>query len=242
MKAQLFTPLAVGCVMLSCGAFAGEVVDVADIKITFANPPVAPTTRLPSEVLYPHSVDVTGGAAFRNGYGAFSNIVTGRIAALNVTWADPMRFKTETETRDLLREVLSSSTTRTWGAHIWSWGDVEPSMVATVDHAVGKQGKWLLWCRPTIYWAYQDGNGKWWWGSWTVSDEADLIVRAERLTADEGIKHIFYNIRVIYVFKNTSGATVSGAPSGSRSTRPSVARSPSWLSLNVSRDQAFRYI
>jgi hypothetical protein len=174
--------------MLSCGAFAGEHVNVADIKITFANPPVPPPPdagSLPREALYPPDMDSKEHGPFTNvvavvrtnvvvtwlgskEHGAFTNVVASRISAVTVTWADPKRFKTEKQTEDFLRELLSSTNTQTWTYHIWSYGDGIPSVLAAVEHTAGKQGKWVIWCSPNLYWAYQDQNGKWWWGMWDV--------------------------------------------------------------------------
>ena len=164
MKAKVLIFSAVGCVMVSGCAFAGDPVRAADIKITFAKPPVASAGELPREVLLPKGSDP-------DEHGALTNIVAGRIASLTVTWADPQRFKIERQTQDLLRELLSSTNTQTWSYHVWSFGDAQPSLVATVDHIDGKRGRWLLWCSPSpgLYWAYQDGSGKWWWGQWDLS-------------------------------------------------------------------------
>ena len=137
-----------------------EYVSVPEIKITFAKRRVAPPSGdLPHDAKYPPGFD-------SNVYGALTNIVAGRISALTVTWADSKRFKTEGQTADFLRELLSSTNTQTWTYHVWSYGDGVPSVLATVEHTVGKKGKWLIWSSPNVAWAYQDGSGKWWWGLW----------------------------------------------------------------------------
>jgi hypothetical protein len=160
MKPKLILCLAL---VLSGGLFGcssiAQSVNVADIKITFTNPPVAPLHDLPREVLYPQGFDSIE-------HGAFTNIVAGHIAALTVTWADSKIFKTESQTRDFLRELLSSPNTQTWAYHAWSYLDGYPSIVAIVEHTAGKQGKWIIWSSPNVDWAYQDENGKWWWGMW----------------------------------------------------------------------------
>ncbi len=165
MKPTAVIILAAGCAMAVWRVLAEEQVSVEEIKITFAAPPfVSPTNILPREARFPQGMDAKE-------HGAFTNIVAGRISALNVTWADTNLFKHQTQIQSLLRELLSSTNTQTWTYHVWSFGDAEPSLVATVDHTAGKQGKWLAWCSPSSpgpYWAYQDGNGKWWWGQWNV--------------------------------------------------------------------------
>ena len=154
---------------------AGQPVKVADIEITFADPPVTPPRNLPKEAQCPPDFD-------SKEHGTFTDIVAGRIKALNVTWADPKFFKTQSQTRELLRELLSSTNTYTYNFHIWQWADVTPSVVATVEHTVGNQGKWMVWCdrSPSIYWAYLDGNGKWRWGGWDYKAPRPKSLDTER--------------------------------------------------------------
>jgi hypothetical protein len=150
-------------------------VKVADIEIAFADPPVTPPRNLPKEAQYPPDFD-------SKEHGTFTDIVAGRIKALNVTWADPKFFKTQSQTQELLRELLSSTNTYTYNFHIWQWADDTPSVVATVEHTVGNQGKWMVWCdrSPSIYWAYLDGNGKWRWGGWDYKAPRPKSLDTER--------------------------------------------------------------
>jgi hypothetical protein len=144
--------------LFGCSSIA-QSVNVADIKITFANPPVAPSfDTLPREALsLPHDWIK---------HGAFTNVVAGHIAALNVTWVDSKHFKNEEQTKNFLKELLSSTNTPTGNFHMWSWVDGVPNVTVTVEHTTGKKGRWMIWFSPAIYWAYQDDNGKWWWGMW----------------------------------------------------------------------------
>jgi hypothetical protein len=160
MKPKLILGLAL---VLGGGLFgcsSNEHVSVENIKIAFTTPTVTSPRTLPREALYPQ------GAEDGREYGALTNIVAGHIAALTVTWADPKIFKTENQTRDFLKELLSSTNENNWTFHAWSYVDTEPSMVTVVEHTAGRQGKWLIWCSPNVAWAYQDENGKWWWGLW----------------------------------------------------------------------------
>ena len=161
-KLLLFLALVLSGGLLGCSTTArhhAALVSVPQIKIAFAKRQVAPLVDLPKDVQYPSDMDSYE-------HGALTNIVAGHIAALNVIWADPMRFKTESQTRGFLRELLSSTNELIWTYHAWSYGDIVPSLVATVEHTKGNQGKWIIWNSPNIAWAYQDGNGKWWWGMW----------------------------------------------------------------------------
>jgi hypothetical protein len=152
--------LAVGCIALF-GSILGAVPQTDRIKITFSRPSEAPPPfggGLPRNSSYPPGHD-------SREHGAFANIVAGNISGVKVTWADPERFKTEAETEALLRELLSSPNTTTWAYHAWSQLDGFPSVVATIEHRKGKEGRWVVWC-PGPNWAYQDENGKWWWSTW----------------------------------------------------------------------------
>jgi hypothetical protein len=164
MKPKIIVGFAfvVGGVLFGCSTtdrYHAEPVSVSEIKIAFAKRQVAPPRDLPREALYPPGMD-------SDEHGALINIVADRISALTVTWADPEIFKTQSQTQDFLRELLSSTNTQTWTVHIWSYVDGVPCVVATVEHTNGRQGKWWVWSSPNVAWAYLDGNGKWWWGLW----------------------------------------------------------------------------
>lgn len=163
-----------GYVLLSGGAFAGARVGVADIKITFASTPLAPVADLPKEALYPPGFDSVE-------HGALTNIVAGRISALDVAWTDPKFFKTEKQTQNFLRQLLSITNSQTYAFHIWSYGDGVPSVVATVEHTEGKQGKWWVWFSPSLTCAYLDGGGKWWWGMWPKSVPTPFVANMDAI-------------------------------------------------------------
>jgi hypothetical protein len=164
--AAVFTILAV-CLSAAWSQTPNDpkAVQVPDIKITFAHPPDAPSPfggDLPREAEVPPAPDAKE-------HGVFADIVANHISALNVTWSDPARFKSEEQTEDLLRQLLSSPNTQTWRYHVWQFGDAIPCAEVTVEHVAGKQGRWVVWCPPPgLYWAYLDGDGKWWWGQWNV--------------------------------------------------------------------------
>lgn len=148
-----------GCLLLPCRAFPGEAAKIADISITFKNLPISPWQTLPPEVMNPSDRD-------SKEHGPLANIVAGHIAGVAVTWLDAKQFKSQSEAQQLLRELLNNTNTLTWTYHVWSFADAEPSLIAIVQHSVGKEGKWLVWASPSpgVYWAYQDGSSKWWWG------------------------------------------------------------------------------
>jgi hypothetical protein len=151
-------------VVFGCSPVAhhhAERVGVSEIKIKFAQRQVAPPLGgLPQDVRYPPGMEAP------RDHGALTNVVAGRISALTVTWTNPEIFKTQSQVQDLLRDLLCSTNEITFTWHVYSWGDVSPCVVAKVEHINGKAGKWWVWDSPALYWAYQDGNGKWWWGAW----------------------------------------------------------------------------
>ena len=156
--------LSVGFGTLLGGTLVGQSKKSAKIKITFSHPPNPPTP--PGDLRYA-SLGQPGMGP--NGHGAFSDLVANRVSALKVTWSDPTRFESEVQTEELLRLLLTNAKTETTTFHIWSWGDALPNLIATVEHKTGKPGQLILWCPPPgLYWAYQDGDGKWWWGFWDV--------------------------------------------------------------------------
>jgi hypothetical protein len=151
--------LIVGSFLLLCRAFPGEAVKDANISIVFTNLSVTPWLTLPPEVMNPPDRD-------SKEQGPLANLVAGRISSVTVTWLDPKHFKSHREADKLLRALLQGTNTQTWTYHVWSFADAKPSLIASIQHSVGKEGKWLVWASPSpgVYWAYQDGSGKWWWG------------------------------------------------------------------------------
>ena len=141
-----------------------KAVEVAQLTISFVTPAVAPAIdEVPDEALFPKGYDSLE-------HGPLTNAVVGRIAGLTVTWADPQRFRTERQTESLLRDLLTSTNTQTYTCHVWSFVDTAPALVASVKHNDGIEGKWVVWVRPGLYWAYRDGNRRWWWGDWNVQN------------------------------------------------------------------------
>lgn len=141
-----------------------KAVEVAQLTISFVTPAVAPAIdEVPDEALFPKGYDSLE-------HGPLTNAVVGRIAGLTVTWADPQRFRTERQTESVLRDLLTSTNTQTYTCHVWSFVDTAPALVASVKHTDGIEGKWVVWVRPGLYWAYRDGNRRWWWGDWNVQN------------------------------------------------------------------------
>lgn len=98
--------------------------------------------------------------------GSFANRIKDHVLSVTVRWSDSHAFKDQRQVDGLLREILSSPDTSIYSFHIWSWGDAGPTLMATVQHRQGAEGRLVLWCpKPALYWAYQDQDGIWMWGS-----------------------------------------------------------------------------
>jgi hypothetical protein len=130
------------------------------VRITVAKAATAPKldSVISNSARYPAEFDPKE-------HGPFSKAAS-RISALTVTWADSACFKSDKQIENLLQELLTSANTQTWNYHAWSFGDGVPALIATVEHVTGKAGVWVVWCQPSLTWAYQDPDGKWWWGAW----------------------------------------------------------------------------
>jgi hypothetical protein len=144
----------------------------ADIAIVFTNPPDSrPSREQYSQYgqFLKRGERTTGAVSFStvdpDPKGSFADIVRNRISEVTVRWSDAKRLPSQAKTAAFLRELLTTAKSTMHTFHIWSWGDGDPSVVATVSHRDGKHGRWIVWCSPIVYWAYQDGNGLWWWGS-----------------------------------------------------------------------------
>lgn len=160
MKARISILLSLATLAILVNAFAADEINVFQLRIRFTKF-IAPTRdEVPKEAQLPKEHDP-------NEHGAFKNLIAEHIASLTVTWADPQRFKTRRETESLIRDLLTSTNTQTWNYHVWSFGDGNPALVARVTYIDGTKGKWVIWGpKPALYWAYEDGKEKWWWGQW----------------------------------------------------------------------------
>lgn len=171
MNAQLFAAILMASAL---GALAADGGTASDMKVMFVDPPVRPTPDIPADARDAGTEAdpdaAKGGASgirFRivrdpSDHGPLSNLVAGRITALNVTWSDGTLFTTNRETENFLRRLLTvpQGSTRT---HVpWAQMLGLPSVVATVQHTEGNGGSWHMWYSwPSIYCVYRDGSGKW---------------------------------------------------------------------------------
>lgn len=162
-------------------------VAAADIAVTFVDPPVRPAPGLPAETrdagTEPDPDASTGGASnirFRivrdpSDHGPLSKVVAGRIAALDVTWSEAAVVGTRGETEEFLRRLLALPRGSTHTYVPWAQMLGVPSVLASVRHAEGDTGSWRIWYSwPSIYFAYRDGRGTWWFGYWFALDELRL--------------------------------------------------------------------
>jgi len=160
-------------------------VGVADIKVEFAKERVAPAEDVPKEARDagvgpdknaprdPSTKIEFGVVKDPSDHGPLSKLVDGKIAALNVTWADPARFSDQAQAADFLRQRLHSPRGRSYTFQVWSQALAVPMLTADVVHVGGKPGRLLVWpygetpARDTAaLYVYLDGDGNWWFGDW----------------------------------------------------------------------------
>jgi hypothetical protein len=142
--------------------FPPQAVTAGDITVTFSTPLVRPAPDVPADAR-------NAGRPVRDisDHGPLSTLVAGRIAALEVTWSDTALFRMNRETEDFLRRLLAAPQGSTVTHIPWAQMLGVPSVVATVEHTEGTRGSWHIWYGwPSIYCAYRDGRGTWWFGYW----------------------------------------------------------------------------
>lgn len=172
--------LAAALGIASALALLAPVSTAGEIAIGFVDPPVRPAADIPADSRHAGSEpdpDASKGGSRGNismrivrdlrDRGPFSTFVAGRIVCLDVTWADAGVFKGHRETEDFLRRLLTVPRGHTLTHLHWAQRLPVPSVVATVHHAQGDRGSWHVWYSwPSIYAAYRDGQGTWWFSHW----------------------------------------------------------------------------
>ena len=96
----------------------------------------------------------------------------GRLAALDVTWWDRALFAREAIVAGFLRRLVGSSKGSTTNFVPWAQRLPVPSVATTAEETDGTRGRLLVWYAwPSVYTAYQDGRGAWWFSHWMDVDE-----------------------------------------------------------------------
>lgn len=99
--------------------------------------------------------------------GAFSDLVAGNISTVTVTYFNPKTLKGNQETEEFLRRLLTTPKGPTFNHIPWAQSLPVPTVAATVQHAKGEPGIWLVWDGgQSVYCTYKDGAGRWWFGVW----------------------------------------------------------------------------
>lgn len=133
--------------------------DAKTVRVLFAEKMVLPERDVPKEAHDQRSKDV-----FR---GPFSKLVAGNISSISVTYFDTKKLKEKKDTEDFLRRLLTTPRGTTFNHIPWAQSLAVPTVAATVEHAQGKAGTWLVWDGgQSAYCAYKDGAGRWWFGVW----------------------------------------------------------------------------
>ncbi len=139
-----------------------------DVAFVFPDKQIVPDRDLPREAREARSAD-------SNDQGAFSKVVAGRISTVTVTYSQPKVLKGKKDTENYLRLLLTIPSGSTYRHVPWAQMLGVPTVAATVGHAKGEPGTWLVWyAYPSVYCAYQDGSGKWWFGVWFHVEETPI--------------------------------------------------------------------
>lgn len=195
MFTKWLTRLLLVAALMPCGARAADRIAANDIRFTFTQPPVVPDRDIPKAA---RRAGITPDPDAKKGpppqiefgivrdpgsHGALFNVVAGRIAAITVTWSDTGLLQTPQDTVQFLRRLLTTPTGSTYTHVPWAQMLGVPSVAATVNHTEGKPGARLVWYGwPSIYCAYQDGAGKWWFAAWFQDEDVRLETKNTELS------------------------------------------------------------
>jgi hypothetical protein len=142
---------------------AGRSDSPTTIRVLFADKPAPPGRDVPKEARQA-APDRREKPAHP---GAFSKLVAGGISTITVTFFDPKALKGRQDTERFLRRLLTTPKGSTYNHVPWAQSLGVPTVSATIEHTQGKPGTWLVWDGgQSVYCAYQDGAGRWWFGVW----------------------------------------------------------------------------
>ena len=115
------------------------------------------------------------GPADARDHGPLGALVMRRLASIEITWWEPKIFAKESAVRGYLGRLLA--TPRGSTVTFIPWAQMLPvaSLGADVVESDGRRGRLLVWHQlPSVYAAWQDGDGRWWFAYWM--DDPDLRV------------------------------------------------------------------
>ena len=136
-----------------------EWAEVQKIQFLFSEKPVQPERGVPKEGLERGKPDGIRGP--------FSKLVAGNISSVTVTYFDTKMLKERKDTEEFLRRLLTIPNGSTCAHVPWSQILDLPTITSTVVHTKGEPGIWLIWdAGQSVYFAYKDGSGRWWFGGW----------------------------------------------------------------------------
>jgi hypothetical protein len=172
--------LAVAIVLAATTACAASDVAVRFVEPHRQQPPPAdlpPDARSSGTVPDPQPGRRAGGIEMRivrdvSDRGPLSRVISSRLQGLEVTWWDGGLFRGERAVADFLSRLVGSNRGSTVGFVPWAQQLPVPSVAMTVEETRGRRGRLLVWYGwPSVYTAYQDGDGTWWFSYWMEVDE-----------------------------------------------------------------------
>lgn len=99
--------------------------------------------------------------------GPLSKLVGDSISTITVTYFDPKVLEGEQPTENFLRRLLTTPKGQVYTRIPWAQMLRGPTVATTLEFAEGKTGVWLVWDGgESVYCAYKDGAGRWWFGVW----------------------------------------------------------------------------
>ena len=166
-------------VLLLWGMFIGGDLNTGQVQIRFATRMEVPAADIPNGArnagLLPDTSD--SGKARSNirfgivrdikDHGAFSRIVAGNVIRVTVTWSDQKLFGSTKRVENFIQLLLTDLSGSTYTYAPWAQRLGIPSVAAELEDSTGNSSKWTVWYAwPSVYCAYRDNRGKWWFGVW----------------------------------------------------------------------------
>jgi hypothetical protein len=108
-------------------------------------------------------------------HGPLSVLMTGRVSVVEVDWWDRALFKADAAVDAYVRRLLGASSGSTTTFVPWAQRLPVPSLTAITEERDGHRGRLRVWYQwPSVYTAYQDGDGTWWFSHWLGRDDVRL--------------------------------------------------------------------
>lgn len=110
-----------------------------------------------------------------NDYGPLARLVVGRVSGVDIEWLDPAVFKADSVASAYVVQLLRAGGGSTNRMVPWAQMLPIPSILGATTETAGRRGSLRIWYAwPSVYAAYRDGDGRWWFSHWLDKDEVRL--------------------------------------------------------------------